>query len=92
MISREHAAWIAADNLHEYREAGGVLTVSKVYASDEIAGAIPHPYLTGNEKLADCWIVYVNRGCFGGVGASTIMLIARATGRVVYFGSAMDGD
>ena len=92
MISREQATSIAADNLHRHRQDRVTLSISKVVSLDEITSAIPHPYMAGDERIADCWIIYVNRSDFCGVGASTIMLVSRATGRVAYFGPACDGD
>jgi hypothetical protein len=90
VINHERASQIAVEKLKFHPQECGYLTVWKVALIDEISRALPNVYCVGNESMEDCWIIYFDQRHFVGLGSSTIMLVSRTTGAVVYFGSAND--
>jgi hypothetical protein len=88
-ITREQAASIAADVLHFSAERNEY-NVSRVVGFDELTGAPPAAYIRSSESIEDCWIVYLGRRKFIGLCSSTIMLVSKLSGHMVYFGSAGD--
>ena len=90
MISRERAAWVAVEKLQLHSRAYHNLTVRTVVSNDEVTGRRPVPYIVGNIGLDECWCVYFEQTDRRTLSSSTIMLISRATGEEVYFGSAGD--
>lgn len=90
MICREDAARLAIEKLQLRSLAFDNLTVRMVVSADEIAGRRPLTYVVGNGGVEDCWFVYFEQTSCPTLRSSTIMLISRATGDVVYFGSAGD--
>lgn len=90
MINREQAAQIAADALHFVAD-GTTYDLDRVMTMDEIAGRPPVAYITSNESIKDCWVVYMKRKQpILRLESSTIMLVSKASGRMVYFGGAND--
>ena len=88
MISREQAAQIAVENLKLHGPPHCNSTVCKVASIHEITGRRPATYVVGNIRIEDCWTVYFEQTNCSILCSSTIMLISRATGKEVYFGSA----
>jgi hypothetical protein len=89
-ITREQAARIAADVLHFSAERDAY-NIGRVVAFDELRGAPPAAYICSSESIEDCWIIYLERKTFfNGVCSSTIMLVSKLSGHMVYFGSAGD--
>lgn len=90
-IAREQATEIAEDYLGARLDKHPAYRIWSVTTSDKIRGRKPAPYLVGPERLEDCWIVYLERvPGLPVICSSTIMLVSKADGRVVYFGSAAD--
>jgi hypothetical protein len=88
-ITREQAAAIAADNLKLSKGFRGY-QISKVVRLGEIRWARPNLYGVSDEDLDDAWIVYLHDPSFFGLRSSTVMVISRASGHVIYLGSACD--
>jgi hypothetical protein len=89
-ITREQAAQIAADVLR-FKSDSDTLKVGKVVTLEEITWAGPYPsYGTSRDIFDNAWIVYVHPKEILGLMSSTIMVISRETGHVIYFGSAND--
>jgi hypothetical protein len=88
-ITREQAAGIAADNL-KWSEGFREHQISAVVRLGEIKERHPNPYGPSSQDLHDAWIVYLHDPSFSGLRSSTIMVISRATGHVLYLGSAFD--
>lgn len=89
-ITREQAAQIAADVLHFSAERDDY-KIGRVVSFDELTGAPPAAYIRSSESIEDCWIAYLERMTFfNGICSSTIMLVSKTTGHMVYFGSAGD--
>jgi hypothetical protein len=88
-ITREQAAGIAADNL-KWSEGFREHQISAVVRLGEIKERHPNPYGPSSQDLNDAWIVYLHDPSFFGLRSSTIMLISRLTGHVIYLGSACD--
>jgi hypothetical protein len=89
-ISREQAKWIAADNLKLRGDPCARMAVTKVVRLNEITYARPHAYNVPPQAWEDGWIVYMADSTFVGLCSSTVMLISRSTGHMIYFGSAND--
>lgn len=89
MIDRGHAARIAVEKLQLHSRACDHLTVRKVASISETARR-PVTYALGNVGIEDCWTVYFEQANCAMLCSSTIMLISRATGEEVYFGTASD--
>jgi hypothetical protein len=90
MIDREHAARIAVGKFQSHCLAGLNLIVCKVASIDEIMDRRPVVYIVGDCDLERCWIVYFDETNCPTLRSSMIMLIPRATGEELYFGSAGD--
>jgi hypothetical protein len=88
MISREQAVQIAVEKLRLHDPTFDNLNVRKVVSIDEIMGRRPVTYTVGG--IEDCWSVYFEQTNGPTLCSSRIMLISRATGEEVYFGSAGD--
>lgn len=84
MVSRDEAAEIARNDVQTHQLGLGV---SKILSIDEITGRLPYVY---NVSLSECWIAYVETLPLLALDSSTIVVIARDTGKVVYHGSASD--
>jgi hypothetical protein len=84
MISRDDARRIA-ERLAWTRELG--LIVDRVMALSEIAWRRPSLY--GFSDLSAFWIVYASQPGTK-LGASTVVLVSKATGDIAYAGSAND--
>jgi hypothetical protein len=84
MISRGQAREIAESVVISQKLGRGVLNVVSV---DEIQGRVPSIY--GVPDLVGVWVAYVARELVG-LRASLVVLVSRATGDVVYAGSAND--
>lgn len=90
MISREQAAQIATGLLRSKPEAS-TYEVHSVVTLDEINWQRPTAaYGVGGDIFQSNWIVYLADEEFVGIKASTIMVLARVDGRLLYFGSAHD--
>lgn len=90
MIGREHAARIAVEKLQFHGPTCHKLTVRNVVSIDEITGRRPVTYIVGGGSIEDCWSVYFEQINCSTLCSSRIMLISRASGEEVYFGSAGD--
>jgi hypothetical protein len=90
VISRERAARIAVEKLQLHIPTCDHLAVRKVASIDEITGRRPVTYVVGGVGIEDCWTVYFEQTNCPTLCSSTIMLISRATGEEVHFGSAGD--
>ncbi len=88
MVSREHAERIAVEKLQLHGSKLLQLASRKVVSIEEITGRRPIVYIVGNVGIEDCWIVNFEQANFLMLCSSTIMLISRAAGEEVYFGSA----
>jgi hypothetical protein len=89
-VSRGQAAQIATDALHFTAERD-TYEIDRVVATDELARPRPAAYMTSNVSIDDCWIVYLKRKQWIPVlCSSTIMLVSKDTGHMVYFGGAGD--
>lgn len=84
MITRDQARSIAEG---EVRAKGFGTGVRGVYLVQELPTRRPNLYL--GPPLDRCWIAYVDRSGLT-VGSSSIVLIDRETGEVLYSGSAND--
>lgn len=84
LVSREEAATIAEEYL-SYHESGS-RRIRKVCALDEVSAV---PTLYNGPDLSTCWIAYVATP-MRGLQSSTIVLVSRHTGDVLYAGSAHD--
>jgi hypothetical protein len=90
LISREQAAAIAKDALF-FTDGRGRYKVYAVRGFDGNDCRHPHIYGMSDSTFADCWIVYLQPDPYIPViCSSTIMLIAKDSGRMVYFGMAAD--
>lgn len=90
MIGREQAAQIAA-NVVRFRSKAGQYEIYKVVTLEEIGKPGPRPdYGTPRHILQDNWIAYLHDKTFCGIHSSTIMVLARDTGQLLYFGSTND--
>jgi hypothetical protein len=85
MISREEAAKLA---VNELRARGLGTEVRVVLELRELSWRAPLLYLVPPD-LADCWIAYAAKPR-PVIAASTIVVIDKTSGRVVYSGSAND--
>lgn len=83
-IDRLEAQRIAAEVIAERGMGSGARAALLL---EELSS--PPPNLYNGPKLADCWIVYAQRPELG-IRASTVVLVSRATGAVLYAGSAHD--
>jgi hypothetical protein len=83
-ISRDEARAIAASTILERGLGSGV---SNVLLVEEITWR--HPQVYNGPSLAECWIAYVERPvrC---LGDSSVVLISKTTGEVLYAGGAND--
>jgi hypothetical protein len=88
-VSREQAAEIAADALHFVAE-GTAYDIDSVVTVEEVTGRPPVAYIASNESIVDCWIIYLKPKRIAGLCPSTIALVSKATGNIVYLGSAGD--
>lgn len=61
--------------------------IYRVLSLDEMTGRAPCLY---GVSLSDCWIAYVETSGPPALRASTIIVIDRASGRIIYRGSAND--
>jgi hypothetical protein len=84
MISRSDAATIA---LGEARAQGLGFAITNVLSVAELRTAPPNVYAA---DLSNCWIAYVELPGPLRLCSSTIVAVDRATGRVIYSGSAGD--
>ena len=84
MLSRDQAAEIARADAQEHQLG---FDVYKVLSLDEIEGSVPSLY---GVSLNGCWIAYIEPIGPQALHSSTIIVIDRASGRVVYRGSAND--
>lgn len=84
MISREQAAEIAEAYAVANRLGFGVL---EVRLPEEIEGRMPFVY---SVALDNCWIAYIEPPGPPAVGPSTIVVINRENGQILYGGSAYD--
>jgi hypothetical protein len=90
MITRDQAAQIATDILRSKSEAGRY-EVQYVVTVDEITWRRPHSgYGVDRDILEDSWIAYLHDRTFVGLRSSTVLVLARNDGRLIYFGSAHD--
>ena len=82
MISREQARAIATNQGH---------TVREVFSLEELqAEGVRLPLIYNAPPLDECWIVYLAREPYLALQSAEIVLIARASGEIVYRGSAND--
>ena len=88
-ITREQVAAIAANNLMWHKEVSGY-QIRSVLRLEEIRARHPNVYGLSPEDLKTSWIAYLHDPSFFGLRSSTIIVISRATGRVIYLGSACD--
>lgn len=88
-VSRDKARTIAEEALKNDSEFDGV---SEVYAWDEITFRKPSLYLVGGDDLENCWVAYARRPepRIWMLQSSTIVVIDKTSGRVVYQGCAGD--
>ena len=84
MISREEAANIARSYAiaHDLGES-----VRSVVLLQEITGRVPMIYAVA---LDNCWIAYIENRHPLKICSSTIVVVGREQGNVIYGGSAMD--
>lgn len=83
-VSRQEARAIAEQHLTPPGTG-----IAQVLAFDELQGRRVNLYNVSGESLQDCWIAYVERP-LRGLFSSSIIVISRRTGRVIYNGSAND--
>lgn len=84
MISRDEAAALAEAHVRKNNSR-----ISAVYAFEEIPGSRPCLYWHSTTPLEDCWFAYLEQTGVT-ICSSTIVVIDRADGAVLYFGSAND--
>jgi hypothetical protein len=84
VISRDEALRVGAA---EIAKRGIGTGARAAYLHSEIDWRAPLLY--GGPNLDDCWIVYAERPITG-LESSTIVLVSRETGAVLYAGSAYD--
>lgn len=84
MISREEALSIAAAEIITRRLGTGA---REALLAHERSGRLPLLY--NGPNLADCWIVYAERPLVG-LRSSSVVLVSRESGAVLYAGSASD--
>lgn len=84
MISREQAAEIAKSDVLAH---GLGIGVRAVLLPEELTGRGPVLY---GVDLGDCWIAYIEQSGGPAQRSSTIVVIGRENGQVVYRGSAND--
>jgi len=84
-ITREEARAIAEEFLSHSPVPLDGNSIGEVHAVPE-AGSLS----IYGAPVEECWIAYVNRPFTGIVRSSTVLLISRRTGKVVYAGSAND--
>lgn len=64
--------------------------ISEILSIDEIVWRRPCIYGYSDEKMKNYWIAYVNIPSKAMISSSTILLISKDTGVVIYSGSAHD--
>jgi hypothetical protein len=84
LISRDDAHAVAESTIRERGLGSGVRDLCLL---EEISWRQPQVY--NGPSLAECWIAYVERP-MARLGASSIVLISKKTGEVLYAGSAND--
>lgn len=84
MISRDRAREVAESVVVTQKLGSGVHNVVSV---EEILGRAPSIY--GAPNLVGVWVAYVARELVG-LRASSVVLVSKSTGDVVYAGSAKD--
>jgi len=86
MVSRKEACKIAKEDALAHRLGFAIRQVARL---DELAFCAPNVYLAAS-ALENCWIAYVDDPSPPGLVSSTVVVIDRETGAVVYRGSAND--
>jgi hypothetical protein len=84
MISREQAVALAEAHVRKHN-----FRISAVFTLEEIPGPRPCLYWTSPTPLEDCWFAYLEHSG-NMICSSTIVVIDRVDGTVLYFGSASD--
>jgi hypothetical protein len=87
MVTREEALEIASAYEAKHRPFDCV-GIERVLSLDEVNSARLNPYYSG-PPLRECWIAYAERGRLM-IQSSDVILTSKATGKVVYAGSAND--
>jgi len=87
-ISQDQARSIAHDLLRLSKDAA-TLEVDRVVDPHEWHGGRIGAYLPLG-RIEDCWLVVLRRRVIDGLRSTQVMLIDRASGRLVYFGGAGD--
>lgn len=88
-ISCDQARSIAHDLLRLSKDAAD-LEIDRVIDPREWHGGQIGGYVTRPARIEDCWLVVLRRPKFVGLRSTDIMLIDRASGRLVYRGDAGD--
>ncbi|HWG75503.1 MAG TPA: hypothetical protein VN660_01780 [Steroidobacteraceae bacterium] len=88
-ISCDQARSIAGDLLRLSKESAR-LEIDRVINPLEWNDGKIGGYFTRPSRIEDCWLVILRRPEFFGLRSTDIMLIDRASGRLVYFGDAGD--
>ena len=89
MITREQACDIALKAIGSLKEPSPSIGVGEVLSWDELGFRSVNVYVTSPVPQEQCWVVYLDYPVRG-LESSRVMLISKADGEVVYWGSAGD--
>ena len=88
-ISRKEAKKIIESHISSILEQ--YVKIEKIISSDEASHSLPNIYNL-KEPIDDCWIAYLKFPIRYSVGfqSSTVIIISKKTGEVIYSGTAYD--